>query len=388
MHRRLHLISLAASLGLLAFSTQAQTASYPTHPVKVVVALPAGGGVDMIARLVGQQLQAGTGQPFIVDNRAGASGRIGLPAVAKASPDGYTLMASPASFLTTNKSIFKDLPYDPQADFAPITKLANQAMVLVVRDRKKFPNAAAVLAAAKAQPTVVTYASSGEGSPQHLAALMFETRGQLQMTHVPYKGTAPLLTDVIGGVVPVTFSDPSAMSLIEGGKPSAAISDTTTLLELSPGNSIFAYYSAIAHGVTPEHQPPELNRLMFNSMAATYDQTMVRGLRYQLPKIVAEKIVKDLPVSSCHFSPGFRKRWVLLSQDASYWTLILGSFIVFPFSLVVLRSGLDDPNKDPAFTWTIIGVFAICQLTSAALLLTKLKISLGHAMTWLKARRK
>ncbi len=114
MHRRLHLISLAASLGLLAFSTQAQTASYPNHPVKVVVALPAGGGVDMIARLVGQQLQAGTGQPFIVDNRAGASGRIGLPAVAKASPDGYTLMASPASFLTTNKSIFKDLPYDPQ----------------------------------------------------------------------------------------------------------------------------------------------------------------------------------------------------------------------------------------------------------------------------------
>jgi tripartite-type tricarboxylate transporter receptor subunit TctC len=206
MHRRLHLISLAASLGLLAFSAQAQTASYPTHPVKVVVALPAGGGVDMIARLVGQQLQAGTGQPFIVDNRAGASGRIGLPAVAKASPDGYTLMASPASFLTTNKSIFKDLPYDPQADFAPITKLANQAMVLVVRDRKKFPNAAAVLAAAKAQPTVVTYASSGEGSPQHLAALMFETRGQLQMTHVPYKGGALAINDMLGGNVDLLFA--------------------------------------------------------------------------------------------------------------------------------------------------------------------------------------
>ena len=101
-----------------------------------------------------------------------------------------------------------------------------------------------------------------------------------------------------------------------------------------------------------------------------------------------KKIVKDLPVSSCHFSPGFRKRWVLLSQDASYWTLILGFFIVFPFSLVVLRSGLDDPTKDPAFTWAIIGVFGVCQLTSAALLLIKLKISLGQAMTWLKARRK
>ena len=222
MHRRLHLISLAASLGLLAFSTQAQTASYPTHPVKVVVALPAGGGVDMIARLVGQQLQAGTGQPFIVDNRAGASGRIGLPAVAKASPDGYTLMASPASFLTTNKSIFKDLPYDPQADFAPITKLANQAMVLVVRDRKKFPNAAAVLAAAKAQPTVVTYASSGEGSPQHLAALMFETRGQLQMTHVPYKGGALAINDMLGGNVDLLFAPlPEALPHLKSGKLTA-----------------------------------------------------------------------------------------------------------------------------------------------------------------------
>jgi tripartite-type tricarboxylate transporter receptor subunit TctC len=188
----------------------------------VMVALPAGGGVDMIARLVGQQLQASTGQPFIVDNRAGASGRIGLPVVAKASPDGYTLMASPASFLTTNKSIFKDLPYDPQADFAPITKLANQAMVLVVKDRKKFPNAAAVLAAAKAQPTLVTYASSGEGSPQHLAALMFETRGHLQMTHVPYKGGALAINDMLGGNVDLLFAPlPEALPHLKSGKLSA-----------------------------------------------------------------------------------------------------------------------------------------------------------------------
>ncbi|WP_027011334.1 tripartite tricarboxylate transporter substrate binding protein [Comamonas sp. B-9] len=222
MHRRHCFFSLAAALGLLAFGAQAQTASYPNHPVKLMVALPAGGGVDMIARLVGQQLQASTGQPFIVDNRAGASGRIGLPVVAKASPDGYTLMASPASFLTTNKSIFKDLPYDPQADFAPITKLANQAMVLVVKDRKKFPNAAAVLAAAKAQPTLVTYASSGEGSPQHLAALMFETRGHLQMTHVPYKGGALAINDMLGGNVDLLFAPlPEALPHLKSGKLTA-----------------------------------------------------------------------------------------------------------------------------------------------------------------------
>ena len=196
-HRRISL--LACTLGLLAAAMPASAQStYPDHPVKLLVALPAGGGVDIIARLVGQKLAAATGQPFVVDNRAGASGRIGLPVVAKAAPDGYTLMASPASFLTTNKSIFKELPYDPQADFAPITKLANQSMVLVVRDKQKFASAGALLAAAKAKPGALNYASSGDGSPQHLAALMFETRAGVKMTHVPYKGVAPLTNDLVG----------------------------------------------------------------------------------------------------------------------------------------------------------------------------------------------
>ena len=144
--------TLAAATTLLSPLTAGAADRYPDHPVKVMVALPAGGGVDMIARLVGQKLATETGQPFVVDNRAGASGRIGLPVVAKAPPDGYTLMASPASFLTTNVSIFKSLPYDPQADFAPITKLADQSMVLVIKDRLKFPTAGAVLAARSIWP--------------------------------------------------------------------------------------------------------------------------------------------------------------------------------------------------------------------------------------------
>ncbi len=125
------------AFGVLTLAAPAVAADkFPDQPVKVMVALPAGGGVDMIARLVGQKLQVIWGQPVVVDNRAGGSGQIGLPIVAKAAPDGYTLMASPASFLTTNKSIFKKLSYDPEADFVPITKLANQSMVLVVRDRQ------------------------------------------------------------------------------------------------------------------------------------------------------------------------------------------------------------------------------------------------------------
>ncbi len=221
LSRRLPLMACALALMAAVLPAQAQ-GKYPDHPVKMMVALPAGGGVDMIARLVGQKLADSLGQPFIVDNKAGASGRIGLPLVAKAAPDGYTLMASPASFLTTNKSIFKTLPYDPEADFTPITKLANQSMVLVVKDAARFPTAGAVLAAARANPEGVTYASSGDGSPQHLAALMFETRMKVRMTHVPYKGGALAITDLLGGNVDVLFAPlPEALPHVRSGKLTA-----------------------------------------------------------------------------------------------------------------------------------------------------------------------
>lgn len=223
IHRR-H-ACLATALGLLAsaapvLSLAADT--YPDRPVKVMVALPAGGGVDMIARLVGQKLATQTGQPFLIDNKAGASGRIGLPLVTKAPPDGYMLTVSPASFLTTNKSIFKSLPYDPETDFAPITKLATQSMVLVVKDRDRFPTAASVLAAAKARPEALTYASSGDGSPQHLAGLMFESRMKVRMVHVPYKGGALAINDMLGGNVDLLFAPlPEALPHIKSGKLTA-----------------------------------------------------------------------------------------------------------------------------------------------------------------------
>ncbi|MCR6475195.1 tripartite tricarboxylate transporter substrate-binding protein [Variovorax sp. ZS18.2.2] len=215
--------SLLAALGAIAVLTMSTPSvaqdAYPNRPVKVIVALPAGGSVDMVARLVSQQLAADLGQPFVVDNKAGASGQIGTPLVARAAPDGYTLMVSPASFLTTNKSIFKTLPYNPEADFAPVTKLVNQAMVLVVRDKTRFASVADVLAAAKANPGKLTYASSGDGSPQHLAGLMFESRTGTRLLHIPYKGGAPAITDLIGGVVDMVFAPlPEALPHIRGGK--------------------------------------------------------------------------------------------------------------------------------------------------------------------------
>ena len=184
----------------LAGRTLAQS-KYPDQTVKIVVALPAGGGVDAIARALGQRLNTILGQSFIVDNRPGGSGQIGMPMVAKAAPDGYTLTIAPAGLMATNKSIFKALAYDPEADFAPVTRLVNQPMVVIVRDKQKYPTLAAFLADAKANPGKITYASSGDGSPQHLGGLLFTTRTQTQMLHVPYKGGALAINDLMGGTV-------------------------------------------------------------------------------------------------------------------------------------------------------------------------------------------
>lgn len=211
---------LTGALGALSLAGQPKAqGKYPDRPVKIIVALPVGGSVDMIARTLGQRLSAAFGQAFVVDNRAGGSGQIGMPLLAKAAADGYTLSVSPASFLTTNKSIFKTLPYDPESDFTPISRLVNQPMVLVVNNNQKYPSVAALLAAAKAEPGKITYASSGDGSPQHLAGLMFESRTQSRLLHVPYKGGALAINDAIGGTVDAMFAVmPEAVSHVKADK--------------------------------------------------------------------------------------------------------------------------------------------------------------------------
>ena len=263
-------VVLGAASSLILVAPSSAQDSYPSRPVKVVVALPAGGSVDMVARLVSQQLATDLGQPFVVDNKAGASGQIGTPLVARSAPDGYTLMVSPASFLTTNKSIFKTLPYNPETDFAPVTKLVNQAVVLVVRDKARFGTAADVLAAAKANPGKLTYASSGDGSPQHLAGLLFESRTGARLLHIPYKGGAPAITDLMGGVVDMVFAPlPEALPHIKAGKlhPVGVLSDKRavsapdipTLREGGIDNVVLsAWIGLLAPAKTPQ---PILDRL-------------------------------------------------------------------------------------------------------------------------------
>jgi tripartite-type tricarboxylate transporter receptor subunit TctC len=245
---------------------------FPDQPIKLIVALPAGGSVDMIARALAERLAKSLSQPWIVDNRAGGSGQIGMPVVARAAPDGYTLTVSPASFLTTNKSIFKKLSYDPQADFAPISRLVNQPMMLVVKDRQKFPTVAAFLTAARAAPGGLTYASSGDGSPQHLAGLMFETRTQTKLLHVPYKGGALAINDLIGGQVDAMFAVmPEAVQHVQSGriqalgvmspKRSPTLAQVPTMAEAGIADlNLSAWVAFLAPAKTPRSIIDLLNR--------------------------------------------------------------------------------------------------------------------------------
>lgn len=257
----------------LPFGTAALAqGKYPDQLVKLIVALPAGGSVDMVARALAQKLAAAMAQPWVVDNRPGGSGQIGMPVVARAAPDGYTLTVAPASFLSTNKSIFKKLPYDPETDFAPVSRLVNQPMVLVVRDRQKYPTVAALLAAARAAPGSLSYASSGDGSPQHLGGLMFETRTQTKLLHVPYRGGALAINDTIGGQVEAMFAVmPEAVQHVQTGRlhalgvmsprRSPVLPQVPTMAEAGIADlNLSAWMALLAPAKTPRPVIDQLNR--------------------------------------------------------------------------------------------------------------------------------
>ena len=304
--------NLTSALLTLAIAGPALAQSpYPDRPVKVIVALPAGGSVDMIARTLSQKLNAALGQPFVVDNRAGASGQIGMPAAAKSAADGYTLTVSPASFLTTNKSIFKTLPYDPEADFIPVSRLVNQPMVLIVKDKQKYPSVAALLAAAKVAPGQITYASSGDGSPQHLAGLMFETRTQTRLLHVPYKGGAPAINDTLAGSVDAMFAVmPEAIPHIKAGKlhalgvmspqRSPVLPDTPTMVEAGFADlSLSAWIGLLVPAKTPRPIIDQLNRAVVAALDADVKSKLAESgmeVSTSTPEELQRVIARDLKV--------------------------------------------------------------------------------------------
>jgi tripartite-type tricarboxylate transporter receptor subunit TctC len=303
-------LAYAGALSVLSLSGKANAqAKYPDQPVKLIVALPAGGSVDMIARTLGQKLSTALGQQFVVDNRGGGSGQIGMPLVAKAPADGYTLTVSPASFLTTNKSVFKTLPYDPEADFMPVSRLVNQPMVMIVKDKVKYPTVAAFIAAAKAEPGKITYASSGDGSPQHLGGLMFESRTQTKLLHVPYRGGALAINDTIAGTVDAMFAVmPEAVPHIKAGTLTAlgvmsptrspVFPQVPTMQEAGVADlSLSAWMALLAPAKTPRPIIDQLNKAIVAAFdAETRAKLAESGIEVatSTPEDVQRLIARDI----------------------------------------------------------------------------------------------
>ncbi len=266
------LIFFAALLANTVNATEVAQNSYPERAVNIVVGVPAGGSVDMVARLVGQELTEELGQPFVIENKAGGAGVIGTNAVAKAKPDGYTLGLVPAAFIATNKSIFAKLPYDPEADFAPISKLVNQTMVLVVRSDSKFKSVANLVDYARNNPERLNYGSGGEGSPHHLSGVLFGNKAQVKIVHIPYKGSAPALSDLLGGHVDMAFAGiPEVISNIKAnkltalavlsGQRSPLLPSTPTLVEEGyPGVELSAWMGLLAPANTPKEIVQKLSQ--------------------------------------------------------------------------------------------------------------------------------
>lgn len=201
------LLQIVASTAAVMFSAAAgaQPAAYPVKPVRVIAPFPAGGPVEMLARVFTQRLAESMGQPFVIENRPGASGSIGTEFVAKAPRDGYTMLVTNCAH-TGNAAYYKKLPYDVLADFAPITQLdVTSGNLLVVHPSIPAHSVKEFIAFAKARPGQINYASAGVGSPQHVSAALFASMAGIQLTHVAYKGNAPAFTDLVGGHIETMF---------------------------------------------------------------------------------------------------------------------------------------------------------------------------------------
>jgi tripartite-type tricarboxylate transporter receptor subunit TctC len=193
------------TLLIAAVSGQALAQAFPNRPVRLIVAFPPGGGTDIVARLVGQRLADVWGQQVLVENRAGASGVIGTETAARAAPDGYTLFLGTLGNLAVNQHLFPKMAVDPLTAFAPITQVVDVHFVLLANPALPVKNVTELLALAKARPGQLTYSSSGSGGAPHLAGELFKRLGQVDIVHVPYKGSAPSMQDVMGGQVSITF---------------------------------------------------------------------------------------------------------------------------------------------------------------------------------------
>ena len=251
------------ALAALAIAATAHGAVYPARPVRMIVAYPPGGGTDIVGRMVAQKLGEALGQSVVVENRGGASGNIGTELAARAAPDGYTILMGNVAPNAINVNLFKSLPFDPVADFAPVSLVASTPNILVVHPSLPARTVKEIVALARAKPGTLNFASAGVGSSSHLAGELFRVLAGAEIVHVPYKGGGPAMVDVLSGQVQLYFATmPAAMPHVKSGKlapiavtsarRSRALPEIPTIAESGvPGYEASTWYGLLA----PAHSP-------------------------------------------------------------------------------------------------------------------------------------
>jgi tripartite-type tricarboxylate transporter receptor subunit TctC len=298
---------------LIAGAVHAQT--YPAKPIRIIVPFPAGGIADLYARIVGQRVADGWGQPVLVENRTGAGGNIGADAVAKSAPDGYTLVMGSFGTHAVNVSLFSSMPYDPVRDFAPIALVLEAEGLLVVHPSVPAKNVGELIAHARANPGKLTFASAGMGTASHLAGEVFKAMAKVDMTHVPYKGNVPAITDLLAGQTSLLFATmPTVLPQAKAGKlralatigssRSAAAPELPTVAETLPGFEVNNWVGLLAPASTNAEivrkWNVEVNRIMQG--ADIKQRLLVEGARYspntpeEFGAFIKSEIAKWAPV--------------------------------------------------------------------------------------------
>jgi tripartite-type tricarboxylate transporter receptor subunit TctC len=295
--RQLVLAGLALA-ATVAAPLNASAQAYPAKPITIIVPFAAGGTTDILARVIGQALNKELGQSVIVDNRAGAGGNIGGALAAKAAADGYTLFMGTVGTHAINQSLYKKMPFDPIKDFAPLTRVAMVPNLLVAHPSKPYKNVKELIAYAKANPGKVNYGSSGSGSSIHLSGELFNAMAKVDMVHVPYKGSAPAVSDLIGGQIDIMFDNmPSAIQHVRAGKlrplavttakRSPELPDVPTIAEAGvPGYEATSWFGMFAPTGTPAPVVARLNGALVKVLA---DPEVKKKLAEQGAEPYAEK---------------------------------------------------------------------------------------------------
>ncbi|WP_275784982.1 Bug family tripartite tricarboxylate transporter substrate binding protein [Pararhizobium gei] len=314
LKRRTALVAAFAAVSALAIGTQAGAQTFPDRAVTLVVPFAAGGSTDVVARIIGQKMADDLGQQVVVENVAGAGGNLGADRVARAEPDGYTILMGTVATHALNPLILKTKPYDPEKDFAPVSLLVLVPNVLIVNPELPAKNVADLVALLKAAPEQYSYASSGNGTPLHLSGELFKNLAGVSMQHVPYKGAGPALNDVIGNQVPIMFDNlPSASGHMKSGtlralavttkERAASFPDVPTIAETIPGYETYTWNALFAPAGTPKEAIDRLNAAAKKALADPEVAEKMKGFSASIVASTPEELAAHVKAELAKWGP-------------------------------------------------------------------------------------